>query len=94
MNTVLKVLGVLVLVFATGFVTFLGWLATKGLVTAKGMILDLPAQGRITPIPIGMLLSIVLFMLILGVVLLKLGKRTPQTPNQDGISQSERRVNP
>src|SRR5260370_1327102 len=35
MHTVLKVLGILLLIFATSFVTLLGWLATKGIVTAK-----------------------------------------------------------
>ncbi|HXN50885.1 MAG TPA: hypothetical protein VN943_03035 [Candidatus Acidoferrum sp.] len=77
MHTVLKVLGILFLGLATSLGALLVWLATKGLLTTKGLILDLPAQGRIFPVSVGALITIVLLIVILGLVTLTLGKRTP-----------------
>jgi hypothetical protein len=86
MPTLLRISGILLIVIALLIVTFLGWAALKGFFTAKGLHVDLPAQGRVVPLSVGTLVVIILSIVILGVVMLMLGKRPPQKnitmPNQ------------
>ena len=69
--------GILLLVTATVLVSLLGWLASKGLVTSKGLILDPRAQGHVLPVSVAGLIAFVLSFVIFGIVNLILAKSVP-----------------
>ena len=90
MYTVFKVAGILLVAFAALIVTLLGWAAFKGLLTSRGLILDLPMRGRVLPVSIETLIIVVLSIVILGVALLVVGKRLPR---KDGAIQNQPQQN-
>jgi hypothetical protein len=75
MHTFLKIVGTLLFAFGTIAVALLGWLASKGLFTAKEGLIVRFMQGRITPIPASTVLIFVLSIIIMGLVLFVLGER-------------------
>jgi uncharacterized BrkB/YihY/UPF0761 family membrane protein len=93
MHTTFRILGTLLIALGALIATLLAWAASKGFFTAKGLILDLPRQGRVTPVSVGTIVMVVLSIVILGLVFLFVGKRPPRkntaVPNQhQGLSQT------
>jgi hypothetical protein len=88
----MKALAILLVTFSMSLLAVLLVAAAKGFLTARGLIVDLPAQGRIFRLPLPAIFAIVLCIAILGVVMFFAGKRPsdknfrPQdekhTPNQ------------
>ncbi len=74
----MKTLGIFLIVLAAFLLTVLAVAAAKGFLTARGLIVDLPAQGRVYPLPAVAAFAIVLSIAILGIVMFIVGKRPPE----------------
>jgi hypothetical protein len=70
MYTFLKIAGTALIVIAAVIVALLGLAASKGFFTPRGLVLDLPAQGRVMPLSAVTVVAVVLSILVLGIVLL------------------------
>jgi hypothetical protein len=73
---ILKILGILLMAIATLFLALLGLAAAKGFFTIKyGLIVDLPARGRVVPVSATAVFAVVLSIATLGIVMFVAGKR-------------------
>lgn len=76
MWTALKITGAVLIALASLVIVLLGLAAAKGFFTTKGLIIDLPAKGRVFPASLASVLALVLTLALLGSVMLVAARRT------------------